>query len=132
MIFIDTSFLVALLASADARHDAAVAILKRVDGRRFMTTTQVAGELWTVARSRWGHRRAVEYLDAFRQTPRCEFIRHQTADEDEAFEWLRRRDERAYSFVDATSFAVMRRLHITEALAFDQDFTSAGFLEIRV
>ncbi len=42
-----------------------------------------------------------------------------------------RHDERAYSFVDATSFATMRRLRLSEALAFDEDFSAAGFIEVR-
>ena len=49
----------------------------------------------------------------------------------EALAWLRRHDERAYSFVDATSFAVMRRARLLEALAFDGDFSAAGFVEVR-
>lgn len=47
------------------------------------------------------------------------------------WQWLRRHDERDKSFVDATSFEVMRRERITEALAFDGDFTAAGFIELR-
>ncbi|MGI8710130.1 MAG: type II toxin-antitoxin system toxin 23S rRNA-specific endonuclease VapC20, partial [Acidimicrobiales bacterium] len=42
-----------------------------------------------------------------------------------------RRDERVYSYVDATSFELMRRERIAEALAFDGDFTAAGFVEAR-
>jgi predicted nucleic acid-binding protein len=33
--------------------------------------------------------------------------------------------------VDASSFVVMRRHRIAEALAFDGDFTAAGFVEVR-
>ena len=51
--------------------------------------------------------------------------------ESQALRWLRRHDERPYSFVDATSFALMRSLRIKEALAFDGDFTAAGFVELR-
>jgi predicted nucleic acid-binding protein len=51
--------------------------------------------------------------------------------EDEALAWLRRHDERVYSFVDATSFAYMRSRRITDALAFDGDFAAAGFNELR-
>ncbi len=45
--------------------------------------------------------------------------------------WLRRHDEREYSFVDATSFILMRSLRIREALAFDGDLSAAGFVELR-
>jgi predicted nucleic acid-binding protein len=51
--------------------------------------------------------------------------------EDEAWRWLDRHDERSYSFVDATSFVVMRRRGVSEALAFDGDFSAAGFVELR-
>lgn len=51
--------------------------------------------------------------------------------EQEALGWLRRHDEREYSFVDATSFALMRSLRLREALAFDGDFAAAGFVELR-
>jgi uncharacterized protein len=51
--------------------------------------------------------------------------------EDDAWRWLDRRAEREYSFVDATSFALMRQRGMTEALAFDGEFTAAGFVELR-
>ena len=54
-----------------------------------------------------------------------------TDDQEVALAWLRRHDEREYSFVDATSFAVMRRRRIHEAFAFDDDFAAAGFVELR-
>ena len=53
------------------------------------------------------------------------------AEESSAWTWLRRHDERAYSFVDAASFQVMRDRRLREALAFDQDFAAAGFIELR-
>ena len=58
---------------------------------------------------------------------------HRVTDEQEtaAWEWLRKHDERSYSFVDATSFRVMRDRRLREALAFDQDFAAAGFIETR-
>ena len=54
-----------------------------------------------------------------------------SAIDERAWEWLARRDERRYSYVDATSFEIMRRERITEALAFDGDFSAAGFIELR-
>ncbi len=50
--------------------------------------------------------------------------------EDQALQWLRRHDERECSFVDATSFALMRARRAHEAFAFDGDFGAAGFIEL--
>jgi hypothetical protein len=38
---------------------------------------------------------------------------------------------REYSFVDGTSFSLMRALGIGAAFAFDGDFSAAGFVELR-
>jgi predicted nucleic acid-binding protein len=82
-------------------------------------------------RSRYGHDVAVRFLDRLAGSTRIavEFVTEQV--HDEALAWLRRHDERPYSLVDATSFALMRSLGIQEALAFDGDFTAAGFVELR-
>ena len=130
MRFVDTSFWVALRYARDSRHPAAREIWEQSSGA-LLTTTLVVGESWTFFRRRSGHAHAVSFLDAVTRSPSLT-IRHLEEDlEHEAFRWLRRRDEREYSFVDATSFALMRRLRLREALAFDGDFAAAGFIEVR-
>ncbi len=71
------------------------------------------------------------FLDHVARSPSVTLVHIDENLEDEAWRWLRRRDERRYSFVDATSFALMRRRRLREALAFDGDFTAAGFVEVR-
>jgi predicted nucleic acid-binding protein len=65
--------------------------------------------------------------------PRCWLAAHRVTEDQEAgaWDWLRRHDERVYSYVDATSFRVMRDRRPRDALAFDQDFAAAGFIEVR-
>ena len=96
-----------------------------------LTTPLVIGESWTFLSRRVGHEKASDFLDAI---DNLSGLTVRNVDEDaerEAWSWLRRHDERNYSFVDATSFAVMRRTRISEALAFDGDFSAAGFVEVR-
>ncbi len=131
MIFVDTSFWVALQFRGDARHEDARELLARHGDAPLITTNHVGGETWTVLRRRDGHRGAVGFLDRLARTPRVEVARVDADLEDEALTWLRRRDERLYSFVDATSFAVMRKKRIASALAFDGDFSAAGFVELQ-
>ena len=104
---------------------------RSVDDETFVTSNAVRGETWTFLRKRAGHRDAVAYLDLLEGSERIRLHRVSEALEREALAWLRRRDERDYSFVDATSFALMRSLRINEAFAFDGDFTAAGFIELR-
>ncbi len=89
------------------------------------------GETWTFLRRKRDHATALAFLDILESTPRVELLFVTQDLEDEALAWLRRRDERPYSFVDATSFALMRMLGIREAFAFDGDFAAAGFVELR-
>ena len=131
MIFLDTSFWVALTNRRDPHHHEATALLAAHAGDRLVTTSEVRGETWTFLRRRAGHDTAVRFLDTVSASPRVEIIRVSEPAERAAEQWLRRRDDREFSWVDATSFATMRELRITEAFAFDGDFSAAGFTELR-
>ncbi len=74
---------------------------------------------------------APTFLDSLQRTRRVGMVFVNEEIEEQALGWLRRHDERAYSFVDATSFALMRSLRVTRTLAFDEDFAAAGFEQLR-
>lgn len=96
-----------------------------------MHDSQSLGETWTLLRRRAGHTVAVGFLDRLARLRDVEVVHVDAATEAEAWRWLRRHGEREYSFVHATSFAVMRRRRIREALVFDGDFNAAKFVEVR-
>ncbi|HET7044818.1 MAG TPA: PIN domain-containing protein [Gaiellaceae bacterium] len=131
MIFVDTSFWVGIAFPRDARHASATSLLRARPDAVLVTSNHVRGETWTVLRRRAGHHVAVRALDRLDDAPRLRVESVSPNIEQEALVWLRRHDERDYSFVDATSFALMRRLAIREAFAFDGDFAAAGFVELR-
>ncbi|HXV63848.1 MAG TPA: PIN domain-containing protein [Vicinamibacteria bacterium] len=131
MIFVDTSFWVALRNRRDKDHEQAKRLLRVHADAALVTSNQIRGETWTYLRRKVGHGRAVDFLDAVNRSPRLQLVWVSEDTEAEALRWLRRHDEREYSFVDATSFALMRAHKIREALAFDGDFQAAGFLELR-
>jgi predicted nucleic acid-binding protein len=130
MKFADTSFWFGLQERRDARHQQARQLVSRGVGR-VVTTNHVIGETWTLLRRRSGHASAIGFLDRLSALPDLDVVHVDESTETEAWHWLRSRPEREYSFVDATSFAVMRRRRIREALAFDGDFNAAGFVEVR-
>jgi len=130
MRFADTSFWVALQVPRDAHHDEARRVWSRNPGV-VLVTNHVLGEGWTYLRRRAGHNAAVRFLEALQNSNRVQQLHVDQQVEKEAWLWLKRRGEREYSFVDATSFIVMRKKKLREALAFDGDFSAAGFVEVR-
>ena len=132
-VFADSSFWIALTSQREDRYAEAVALLQGASGReQLITSNHVRGETWTFLRRKRGHRGALAVMDLLDRTRRLKIVFVSEHLEREALRWLRRHDEREYSFVDATSFALMRSLKVREALAFDGDFAAAGFVELRV
>jgi uncharacterized protein len=131
VIFVDTSFWIARAIKTENRHESAKVLVRAHADDRLATSNHVCGEVWTFVRARAGHRAAVSVVDSIESAARLTVLTVEQDDERDAWTWLRHRDERPYSFVDATSFAIMRRLAIREAFAFDADFTAAGFVELR-
>lgn len=134
MKFADTGWWVAWALPGDGNHEAALRMLDCLGrNEQVLTTNLVVGESWTFLRRKDSHQSAVAFID------RVEILKaenrlvvHRVTEEQEssAWEWLRKHDERVYSFVDSTSFCVMRDRRLREALAFDHDFAAAGFNEV--
>ena len=130
MRFADTSFWIGLQVSNDRRHGDAAGLWRDERGP-IRTSNLVLGETWTWLNQRLGHFAATGFLAMVERSSQLSVVVVDEAIDRRAWEWLRRHDERFYSYVDATSFEIMRRERIAEALAFDGDFTAAGFIEVR-
>ena len=135
MKFADTSWWAAWSLPGDGRHSDSLAVLDHLGGtEQVLTTNLVVGETWTFLRRKDRHRTALAFLDridALQRESKLTVHRITAEQEEDAWGWLRKHDQRSYSFVDATSFQVMRDRRLREAFAFDQDFAAAGFLELR-
>ncbi len=126
MIFVDTSFFIALLDPRDQNHSRAAEALAEYRGQSLpdvlLTTNNVVLESITVARYEVGHALAVRTGEMLygEQLARV----HRTTAEEEAagFAYFQKYGDKSYSAVDCLSFAIMERLGIREALTFDSDF----------
>lgn len=126
MIFVDTSYLVALARPADGLHEAAMAWSALVPGP-FVTTEFVLLEFVNSLSGRTERARAHAALRSIYADGEIRVI-PATA------EWFRRglalhaaRADKSWSLTDCISFEVMREANAADALTHDQHFEQAGF-----
>jgi uncharacterized protein len=126
-VFVDTSAYFALLDSRDARHTTAQAISTRLirDSWRLHTTNYVIAEAHALILARLGRTLAAAFLKEIDRSNEL-LVRVSEVDEQRAREIIYQYDDKEFSLTDATSFAVMERLHIPFAFAFDHHFTQFG------
>ena len=133
-VFVDTGAWFAVQTSDDEWHDDAARTLRMLVTRAhvLVTTNHVVGETYTLLRTVSGHDAATQFLDRLDEARRVERIHVSRELEGHALRLLRRHADQAFSFVDATSFALMRAERIRHAFAFDRHFATAGFLRIPI
>ncbi len=126
-IFVDTSAWYALIDEDDSGHSAAVDFKKSLT-HSLVTTNYVVDEIVTLVKVRLGHEIAVEIGGKLLKESIATLVRVTSLDEKKAWEIFAKHKDKGFSFTDCTSFAVMERLGIVEAFAFDEHFEQYGGL----
>lgn len=128
-VFVHTSFFKAFIDKKDEFHPQAVQIFKNLKSSNSSLTTSnyILDETFTVIRSKCGLELAKDFkkvLEDFEGG--LKIIRVLIIDEQDAWKYFFK-DWSGLSFTDCVSFALMRRLEIIHAAAFDTHFQKAGF-----
>ena len=124
-IFVDTGAWYALLDEDDANHHAAVKFKDSLP-HPLMNSNYIVDEVLTLARNRLSHKVAVEIGQKLWDESSANLIRVTPQDEKKAWEIFVKYRDKAFSFTDCTSFALMERVGITEVFAFDEHFKQYG------
>ncbi len=131
-IFVDTGAWFAAQVADDDHHQEAAGALKGLIALPavLVTTNHVVGETYTLLRVTRGDDACRGFLDSLDASARLERLFVGEDLERRAFAMLDRYRDHDFSFVDATSFALMRAERIRYAFAFDAHFATAGFLRV--
>lgn len=133
MVFVDTSAFFAIENERDRYHpealDARDGLMSR--GEALVTSDYVLDEVYTLIRMRVGHRAAVDLGESIRGSRFFRIEPVTTADFEAAWRIFRRYDDKSFSFTDCTSFALMERLKIRTAFAFDRNYREYGKFTVK-
>ena len=125
-VFVDTSAWVAFANKDDPDHDRVRGELRARRGR-LLTSNFVFDETVTWCAARLGHRLACTVGRRLLESPRVDLVRVAADDERQAWDLFVSREDKQYSFTDCTSFVLMRRMGLGQALEVDEDFRREGF-----
>lgn len=126
-VFVDTSGYYAALNRQDACHEAAHQVFQQAQQERWFlfTTNFVVSETHALILTRKGREPARRFLHSV-YTGRSNILRVEEGDEHRARQVIEHYRDKDFSYCDALSFAVMERLGISEAIAFDEHFRQYG------
>jgi predicted nucleic acid-binding protein len=127
--FIDTGGWFARFVPSDPDHAAARDWLDRNPGP-LVTTDYVVDELLTLLKIRGEYRRALEVGPLLLGGEICTLEWATRADVDEAWRVFSTHQDKGWSFTDCVSLAIISRLRIATALAFDDHFRQFGTVTV--
>ncbi|HET8563083.1 MAG TPA: PIN domain-containing protein [Candidatus Binatia bacterium] len=127
-VFLDTGAFLALADEDDRYHTAAKSIYTELLQSRpqLLTSNFVLSETYTLIRSKVSHQATVEFMKRLDQTG-LKALRVSEAIEQTAKVIFMRYNDKDFSFVDCTSFALIDHHRIDHAFAFDAHFRQYRF-----
>jgi uncharacterized protein len=127
-VFVDTSAFVALRNKSEIEHESARRALRDLvaEGVGLYTSNYVFAETYTALLVRVGRGEAIEWGRRFRAGGAVELVHLDREMEEDAWQILERHGDKEWSYVDATSFALIDRDGGGEAFAFDAHFGQRG------
>ena len=129
-VFIDASFWIALRSRDEPEHEAARELARRLAAERqpLVTTDLVFAEIHAYF-SRFRRLRE-QVLSDFWDRGLFQVRDTTFADKQAAVRLLRAHPDKTYSFCDAVSFVVIKRLHLRRAASYDDHFRQFGGFEV--
>jgi len=125
-LFVDTSVFIALRVRDDENHQKAADYMRTVKEKklRLHTTNFILDEVYAYFSK--NHAIAIEMAELIMHNPIITLHRISVDDEDQAWKILKKFSDKEFSYTDATSFAIMSRIGIKTAFAFDDHFSQYG------
>ena len=130
--FVDASFWIALFDRSDAAHDAVTAFWQDLARQpvRLTTSDYVLDEAYTFLRRHVSLEAAVDLHDVVQASRLLQVVEVNAVVRTAAWETLVKYDDKVLSFTDCTSFVLMWRMGLREALTLDGHFIQVGFVQL--
>jgi uncharacterized protein len=121
-MIVDTGAWYAIADRSDRHHTAARDLfLAQAPRGRLVTTDLIVSETWTLLTAHLGPAAAVKFWAGLREV-RIPVLTLELSDLEAAWHTVNAFSDQTFSFTDCSTFAIVERLGIDEAFAFDDHF----------
>ena len=130
-VFVDTSAWFSFLSKSDRNHDKIKNIYQKLleNNNNLVLSNHVLGETFTLIRYNVKNSDlAFKFIDLVNKSIMINKIFIEEKTDKKAIKILENYKDQQFSYVDATSFAVMNKLELKYALSLDTHFATAGFI----
>lgn len=125
-LFVDTSYIIALVNENDDHHQQALRWAEKYVGYPLVTTDAVLLEVGN-ALSRIARTQSSQIIRYFQDADEVSLIHLNPILFKDALRLYEHYQDKTWGLVDCLSFVVMREMRLSTALTFDQHFVQAGF-----
>lgn len=131
-VFIDTSYLIAILEPTDDRHEKAKAVSMSLGDSQQVTSEMVLTELLNAfcTRGKFFRQMALNVVDDLRSDSNVEIIPQSSELFEQACQYYRQRQDKEYSLTDCASMVIMKEQVINQVLTHDRHFQQEGFIAL--
>lgn len=128
LVFFDTNIYVALSDQEDATHRKACQLMESLHRRPHLpiTSSHIVSESLTVISQKVGKKQSLKFFEDL-QNSETEIIFVDQEIHQQGLELFAKIKSKNVSFVDATSFVIMKNKGIKVVFTFDQHFKTQGF-----
>lgn len=130
--FVDTSFWIALLDRRDPAHSQVTAFWQEMAKQpvRLTTSDYILDEAYTFLRRHVDLQAAIDLHDVVQASRLIEVAEVRAPIRTDAWATFVKYNDKVLSFTDCTSFVLMWRMGLLEALTLDADFAQVGFVQV--
>jgi uncharacterized protein len=128
-VFVDTSYLVAIIDPKDDQHKRAKVVSKELGNFTSVTSEMVLTEFlnYFSAQGKLFRKMSIEVTDSLHFDPSIEIIPQTSEQFEQARQYYRQRLDKGYSLTDCASMLIMKEKGIQDALTHDRHFDQEGF-----
>ena len=128
-LFADTGYWIALISPRDRLRERVLQETYKLGGDRLVTSQMVLVEVLNhfARQGDLARKAASETVIRLKTDPSTEVIEQSSEQFEKALDLYDKRLDQTWSLVDCSSFVLMEKRGIQDALAYDVDFVQAGF-----